>query len=318
MLNAHATKSGDAGMQGAKPFWIDLLNPTSEEIAQVAAEYGIQVPSRESLQEIETSSRLRAEGQVLYVSMPLAIRDEAAGFSPVPLGFILSPRLLVTVRFSEVHGFNQVEAHIESGQPVSSAGMFCALIDCMVDFGADKLEKLSRDLASVSARAFGPQGISRHLRKPVSRALRDSLNAIGTAGDDLSRTSESMLGLQRIIGFVLKMATEWLLPEEKTRLSTAQQDLTSLVDFEAHLSGKTQFLLDAILGFINTEQNDIFKVLTIVSVVGIPPTLIASMYGMNFHNMPELSWRWGYPYGLTLIALSTLLPILWFKRRGWW
>jgi magnesium transporter len=127
-----------------------------------------------------------------------------------------------------------------------------------------------------------------------------------------------MLGLQRIVGFVLKMATDWMSPEEKTRLSTAQQDLVSLVDFEAHLSSKCQFLLDAILGFINTEQNEIFKVLTIVSVVGIPPTLIASMYGMNFHNMPELSWRWGYPYGLTLIALSILLPMWWFKRRGWW
>jgi len=91
-----------------------------------------------------------------------------------------------------------------------------------------------------------------------------------------------------------------------------------LVDFEAHLSSKSQFLLDAILGFINTEQNDIFRVLTIVSVIGIPPTLIASMYGMNFHDMPELRWRWGYPYGLTLIALSALAPILWFKRRGWW
>jgi magnesium transporter len=116
----------------------------------------------------------------------------------------------------------------------------------------------------------------------------------------------------------LKAAADWLLPDEKVRLNTAQQDLVSLVDFEAHLSGKTQFLLDAILGFMTTEQNEIFKVLTIVSVVGIPPTLIAGLYGMNFHDMPELSWRWGYPYGLALIGLSTLLPILWFKRRGWW
>lgn len=130
-----------------------------------------------------------------------------------------------------------------------------------------------------------------------------------------------MLGLQRIIGFILKSGAEWLLPDEKARLGTAQQDLVSLVDFEAHLSEKTHFLLDAILGFINTEQNEIFRVLTIVSVVGIPPTLVAGMYGMNFHDMPELSWRWGYPCGLALIALialSTLLPILWFKRRGWW
>jgi len=152
---------------------------------------------------------------------------------------------------------------------------------------------LSSDLAAVSARSFRPKTSPRHGDKRISRGLPECLNAVGTAGDDLSHIRESILGLQRIIGFILKTATDWLLPEEKTRLSTAQQDLISLIDFEGHLSGKTQFLLDAILGFINTEQNEIFKVLTIVSVVGIPPTLIASMYGMNFHNMPELGWRWG-------------------------
>jgi magnesium transporter len=318
MLNSHFADSTDTASQRGKPFWVDLFNPTSEEIARVAAESGIEVPSRESLQEIETSSRLRADGQVLFVSMPLAIQDEAAGFVPVPLGFILSPQILVTVRYSEVHAFGQVEARVNKGLEVGSTTVFAALIDSMVDFGADRLEKLSSDLAAVSATAFCPKGSSVQANKRVAHALRESLNSVGTAGDQLSRIRESLLGLQRIIGFVLKMAGDWLLPERKTSLVTAQQDLTSLVDFEAHLSGKTQFLLDAILGFINTEQNDIFKVLTIVSVVGIPPTLIASMYGMNFHNMPELGWRWGYPYVLTLIALSILLPILWFKRRGWW
>ncbi len=276
------------------------------------------MPSRESLQEIETSSRLRALGQVLYVSMPLAIQDESAGFAPVPLGFALSAKVLVTVRYSEVPAFTQVEARIGQKQDAGSTQVFCALIEAMVDFAADRLEKLSGDLAVVSARAFGRQTPSQQHDKRISPGLRECLKAIGIAGDQLSHSRESMLGLQRIIGFILKMATDWLLPEEKTRLSTAQQDLVSLVDFEAHLAGKSQFLLDAILGFINTEQNEIFKVLTIVSVVGIPPTLIASMYGMNFHDMPELGWRWGYPYVLTLIALSVLLPILWFKRRGWW
>ncbi|HEY4443617.1 MAG TPA: magnesium transporter CorA family protein [Steroidobacteraceae bacterium] len=316
MLNAHTTNPGRG--EPAKVFWVDLLNPTPAEISQVAAEYGFAIPSRESLQEIESSSRLRAEGQVRYVSMPLAAQDDSAGFAPVPLGFILSPQVLVTVRFSEVHAFAQVEARIGRDPHLGSAAAFCALMEGMVDFDADKLEKLSGDLAAVSARAFRPQPSARQSDRRISRGLRDCLNAIGIAGDDLSRSRESILGLQRIIGFILKMSADWLSPEEKTRLSTAQQDLISLIDFEAHLSGKTQFLLDAILGFINTEQNEIFKVLTIVSVVGIPPTLIASMYGMNFHNMPELGWRWGYPYGLALIALSTLVPIVWFKRRGWW
>jgi magnesium transporter len=318
MVNTHSAKSGGAGAQSTNPIWVDLLNPTPEEIARVAAESGIQVPSRDSLQEIETSSRLRAEGRILYVSMPLTLQDEAAGFAPIPLGFVLSPELLVTIRYSLVQAFTQVEADVAKGLCAGSATVFAALIDGMVDFDADRLEKLSSDLAKVSARAFNPPAASVKSNKRASLALRESLNAVGTAGDHLSRIRESLLGLQRIIGFVLKTAADWLLVEQKTRLGTAQQDITSLVDFEAHLSGKTQFLLDAILGFINTEQNEIFKVITIVSVVGIPPTLIASMYGMNFRDMPELTWRWGYPYGLVLIALSILLPILWFKRRGWW
>jgi magnesium transporter len=316
MLTVHTAADRGAPRSGA--FWIDLVNPTAEEVAQVAADYDIAVPSRESLEEIETSSRLRALGQVLYVSMPLAIQDESAGFAPVPLGFVLSAHVLATVRYSAVPAFSQVEARVGQKKAVGSTQAFCALIEGMVDFGADRLEKLSGDLAVVSARAFGREGSSQPHDKRISQGLRECLKAIGIAGDQLSHSRESMLGLQRIIGFVLKMATDWLLPDEKTRLNTAQQDLVSLVDFEAHLSGKSQFLLDAILGFINTEQNEIFKVLTIVSVVGIPPTLIASMYGMNFHDMPELSWRWGYPFGLMLIALGILLPILWFKRSGWW
>src|SRR5271155_3526292 len=170
MLNAYTAKSGDTKAQSAKPFWVDILNPTSDEIAQVAAEYGIEVPSRESMQEIETSSRLRAEGQVLYVSMPLAIQDEAAGFAPVPLGFILSPQLLVTVRYSEVLAFVRVETRVGMGLHVGSASVFCALIDGIVDFDADKLEKLSGSLAGVSAQAFGPQGTSRLGHKRISRA----------------------------------------------------------------------------------------------------------------------------------------------------
>jgi magnesium transporter len=196
--------------------------------------------------------------------------------------------------------------------------VFAALIAGMVDFSADMLEKLSADLSAVSARVFGHYGKPPRRDKHFTRALRHSLDVVGHVGDHLSRIRESLLGLQRIIMFVSKAANDWLRPESRENLKIARRDIISLVDFEAHLSGKAQFLLDAILGFINTEQNDIFKVLTIVSVVGIPPTLIASMYGMNFHDMPELGWRYGYPYGLALIALSILVPIVWFRRRGWW
>jgi magnesium transporter len=314
--------------------WIDLFEPGSEERSQLQRDYHISIPSREALQEIEASSRLRVEGQVLYLSMPLGIRDEAHGLAPVPLGFILTPSLLVSLRYRALRAFDTVAAQLQDRPATGSAAVFSALVDAMVDNSADMLEQLASDLAMVSLHTFGDAGQVAALmgertppkriagaassrRGVISRELRESLRAVGAAGDLLSSTRESLLGLQRITRYVEDMGA-WIPEEVKARLASARADLNSLVDFESHLSGKTQFLLDAVLGFINTEQNDIFKVLTIVSVVGIPPTLIASMYGMNFHGMPELSWRWGYPYGLTLIALSIVLPIVWFKRRGWW
>jgi magnesium transporter len=318
MLNTYPIASDNSTQPKAATFWADLLNPTPEETARVAAECAIRIPSRDSLQEIEASSRLRVENNVLYMSMPLAIQDASHSLAPLPLGFILSQQQLITVRFSEVHAFVEVKKQVEKGICTNSTAVFYNLIDSMVDFVADMLEKLSADLASVSLQVFGTQGVPPARDKSFTHALRNSMNTVGIAGDQLSRIRESLLGLQRIVGFVAEMTTEWHMAELKSHLKTARQDLVSLVDFESHLSGKTQFLLDAVLGFINTEQNDIFKVLTIVSVVGIPPTLIASMYGMNFKNMPELSWEYGYPYGLVLILVSILVPVAWFKRRGWW
>jgi magnesium transporter len=120
-----------------------------------------------------------------------------------------------------------------------------------------------------------------------------------------------------MIPYVVSIGANWLPLEIKPHLETLRLDIASLNDYETHLTNNVQLLLDATLGLISIEQNNIIKVLTIVSVVGVPPTLVASMYGMNFRHMPELDWAWGYPYGLILIALSAILPLLWFKLRGW-
>jgi len=316
MLTAYPAP-GAAGTV-VKPVWVDLLQPTPEERDRIAREYGLRVPSREALQEIESSSRLRADGQVLTLSMPLTVPDERADALPAPFGFILSPSVLVSVRFTEVHGLAEVRARLDQGDtPADSTAVFAALIESMVDYRADLLEHISADVGAVSRRVFA-RHIPQARRAVLDGALREMLAEVGAAGDRLSEIRESLLGLQRIVGFSCEMAHDWMRPEIRARLATARGDLASLSDYETHLWEKIHFLLDAILGFINTDQNNIFKVLTIVSVVGIPPTLIASMYGMNFHNMPELSWRYGYQFGLALILASTLLPILWFKWRGWW
>ena len=304
---------------GRKPFWVDFLEPTEAEIAQVNLTWDLKVPSRAQLEEIETSSRLRTEGAALYLSMPFSIWPTADGTAPGPVGFVFSSRVLVTVRFVELKAFARVAARMESATGVSSSkAVFAALIEEMADAAADTLEMLAADLVAVSRDTFRRRGPQQRHVKRLTRLLRETLVTLGSTGETLSQIRESLLGLERIIDFTSEAAREWLDKDTQMRLKTVRQDLSSLTDFEEHLFTKMHFLLDAVLGFVNTEQNDIFKVLTIASVVGIPPTLIASMYGMNFHNMPELTWQWGYGYGLTLIALSTIIPIVWFKRRGWW
>lgn len=317
--SATAQDSTHAPSGGESSFWIDLSNPTEDEIGYVNRTWNLHVPSRSALEEIETSSRLRVAGGVLYLSMPLGLHTIPESETPTPVGFVLSKTILVTIRFANMQTVEHVAKRIErDGDIRTSSAAFLALIEEMVDVGADVLERLAAELRGISHEAFRPPGKARPRSKRLSQLLRNTLIKIGSIGETLSQIQESLVGLQRIVDFTCDTARDWLEQNSQLRLRTVRSDLSSLADFEGHLSNKVQFLLDAVLGFINTDQNDMFKVLTIASVVGIPPTLIASMYGMNFHDMPELGWRWGYAYGLSLIALSTLLPILWFKRRGWW
>jgi magnesium transporter len=309
---------------GGKPspkeaVWIDLYNPSKEEVEAAADELGIPVPTRDELEEIESSSRLQAdEDGRLLLSLPLIAHGEEDG--PTPLGFVLTPAYLLTVRFTEMHTFDMaVKFLAKQKQSCSSSEIFALLVEAMADFSADTLEKTNTALNEVSRNVFKRYGSTRqHNISRSNRRMREALVAVGGAGDTLSQIRESILGLQRILPFVTDKGKEWIDEKIVARLKVVGQDLSSLADFEVHLSNKVQFLLDAVLGFINIEQNDIFKVLTIASVIGIPPTFIASMYGMNFHNMPEYAWKYGYAWGLGLIFLSTVIPIIWFKWRGWW
>ena len=298
--------------------WIDLLSPTNEERASVEGRYGLKLPSREDLSEVESSSRVSEENGVLFLSMPIVSHASALDEPPSPVGFVLSKDLLVTIRYTQLRSFDIAAAKFsKSGGPGSSVETFAGLVDEMVDLSADLLEEIGAELDSVSRGVFPKLRKERSYVSRSNDALRDVLLDVGSAGQHLSRIRDILLGLQRIVPFVSGIERDWIPDVMQVRLKTAQSDLLSLTDYETHLFGKVQFLLDAVLGFINTKQNDIFQVLTIVSVVGIPPTLVASIYGMNFRNMPELSWAWGYQWGLALIVLSTILPIVWFKRRGW-
>jgi magnesium transporter len=298
--------------------WIDLLNPTDSEKQLVAERADVRVPSTEALSEIESSSRLVVDRGVIYLSTPVVAQADTADASLSPVGFILTKNVLVTVRFADLKAFAAVVDLTTRDQTVnSSAAVFTALLEAIVDRGADVLERLAADLDRTSRAIFRGDPAKRQHTVRSNAALRRILFVVGSTGDRLALARDVLLGISRIAPFVLSNRQDWIIPEFEARLGAVVKDVASLNDYEGHLSNKVQFLLDAVLGFISIEQNDLFKVLTIVSVVGIPPTIVAGIFGMNFKFMPELNWAWGYPFGLALIALSALVPLIWFKWRRW-
>jgi len=309
---------GTAAMPDA--VWIDLLNPSASETAFVERATGLVLPSFADLSEIETSSRLRAQNGVLYLSAPLVHRANADDPRTTPVGFVLGPELFITVRFEELIPFTTFGTTFGQAAPGTAPEAFAGLVEAIVDRLADVLERIAAELDTLSHRLFRSEPIEgKRRRRPARSAadLRVILRRIGNSGDLASKIRDSLHGLARLVPFVESMGAVWLPEVVKPRLETVRHDLLSLTDYDHFLLDQVQLLLDATLGLINVEQNNIIKVLTIVSVVGVPPTLVASMYGMNFKDMPELSWAWGYPYALALIAISAVGPLLWFRLRGW-
>jgi magnesium transporter len=300
----------------ADTVWFDLLQPSAEEVAAVERATRLRLPTLDELSEIESSSRLRSEDRVLYLSATLVYRATAEDPRTTPVGFVLTPERLVTLRFEPLTAF----AAAATVPHAAACEAFAALLEAIIDRLADVLEHLADELDALSHRLFrsGPVGDGA-ARRPARAAadLRLMLRRVGAGGDLVSKIRDSLLGIGRIVPFVASAAGPWLPDTMKPRLETMRHDIASLADYDAHLINKVQLLLDATLGLINVEQNDIIKVLTVVSVVGVPPTLVASIYGMNFKIMPELTWSFGYAYGLAVIAISAVAPLLWFKWRGW-
>lgn len=296
--------------------WIDLVAPDEAERHAVAEATGRPVPTEADLSEIETSSRLNFHDDTFVLSMPLIARD-ADRIRGVPGGFVLSKDRLVTIRFAAHLIFDRyAERETASTEhPRSAVSLFAGLMEALIDRAADGLEQIRGEMEAVSIKIFRKDAA--WANKHQDAILRDTLIALGRLGETISLIRESQVAADRIIPYVERSSVEWLPPEVKARLRIMHMDVHSLTDFDTHLNDKLQFLLDATLGFINIAQNNVMKVMTIASVVGVPPVLVAGIYGMNFKNMPELDWVWGYPYGLALIVVTTFIPLAWFKWRNW-
>ncbi len=316
MLTAFACSDGVL-RQTAGPLsdaqWIDLLQATPEEIERVTRETGLAVPTEAEISEIESSSRLATRDGTLYLSMPLVSHPETEPRS-VSLGLILSPERLITVRFAPSRLFDRFMQH--PGPVRDAPDIMIALLEAIVDRQADALEQVKAELEAISHRIFCPEMAAASGRKREDAMLRGTIVSLGRVGDLVSHIRESQVGVGRIVPYV-ETTADWLPKELKPRLRTLRRDINSLNDFDTHLNDKLQFLLDATLGFINIAQNTVMKVLTVVSVIGVPPVLVAGIYGMNFKSMPEYDWAWGYGYGLAVIGLSALIPLAILKWRNW-
>lgn len=315
---AHAEGRAPHGAIHDQALWIDMVNPDEATRQLVEAMTGLHVPAREELSEIETSSRLWREGETLTLSLPGLVRGEAGEPRSSPIGFVLSPERLLTVRFAPVPAFDTYAARCRLGQNTdrNSMSLMLGLCESLVERIADVLEREGEELDAVSRRVFRPSESRRIRPRRAETELRAMLRNIGRVGDLVSKARDMLLGLGRMIPFVLANAA-WITPEHKSRFKILRADIASLTDYDGHLANKVQFLMEATIGFIGIEQSNIIRVLTVVSVVGVPPTFFASMWGMNFRHMPELDWSFGYPVALLVIALSAILPIVLFRIRGW-
>jgi magnesium transporter len=297
--------------------WIDLLNPTDDERRQVEEATKLRLPTKGEIEAIESSSRVFSQGTTCYLSTPVLENMDSATGAVTTVGFVLSPSQLVTLRFAHAAAFDDVAVAFARTAPSSARDAFLRILESVVEQTADALEHASAELEQISHAAFRADRARRRKLAKTTEALRAALRKVGQMGDGISHIRDTLLGLGRIAAFVQENGSQGAPAADQARMGAIRGDIVSLNDYQAHLSAKVQFLLDATLGFISIEQNEIFKALTVASVVGVPPVLIAGIYGMNFRHMPELEWFLGYPFAVALIVASALVPIAWFKWRGW-
>jgi magnesium transporter len=310
-----------APVETVVPLWLDLANPSSSESRAVEQQLGISLPTRDEMDEIELSDRLYQEDGAEFMTITALTDLDSDDPRKTPITFILKGATLVSVRYAEHKPFevfsnraqrgNGVGATCTSGEPV-----MIGLLEALIDRMADTLERLANEIDGISRDVFRNKGANATKK---TRNLQSLIEQIGRKGDSLTMVRESLVSISRLTAYhaAIEIGTRKISKDSRQRIKLIQRDATALGEHAAFMSSKITFLLDATLGLINLEQNQIIKIFTVASVVFLPPTLVASIYGMNFDFMPELKWAVGYPWALVLMVLSAAMPFLYFKRRGW-
>lgn len=301
-----------AGKADRLPVWVDLHSPTPEEIHEIEERFGIEMPTREEMQEIELSSRLYEEDGALFMTVSVLTKATTDAPQTTAVTFILVKKTLITVRYADPVPFKTFIRRVKRSPSLANSAetVLFGLLEQIVDRLADLMEQTTIDLEKLSNQVFAsPED------QDSDGDHRETLRQIGRTGNLSGKAKDSLLNLHRLGLFLSTQAR--LKKDAKARLKILSRDIVSITEHANFIANKVTFLLDATLGMISLEQNNIIKIFSVAAAAFLPPTLIASIYGMNFEFMPELEWQFGYPVAIGLMVLSAVLPLLYFKRKGW-
>ena len=310
----------DAAVDKGPACWIDLVSPTQAEVGALSVLTGIDIPSRAEMDDVEPSSRLYVEDGGIFMIATLATELETHEPARTPVTFVLKGGRLLTVRYGQPRSFHLFVAHatFKPGEILDTGeAVMMGLIEAVIDRYADALEAKGLELDAISRRIFR----KRNPNAVESHNLQFVIEDIGRAGDFLAQIRESLSNLQRLLTYYTALsesrAGNKVTGSTRDTIKMVQRDVSALSELSASMAAKVTFLMDATLGLINLEQNQIIKIFSVAAVALLPPTLIASIYGMNFEIMPELQWRYGYPAAVAGMVLSAALPYFYFRKKRW-
>lgn len=292
--------------------WVDLFEPTREEELAAEKALGVLLPTREEMAEIEVSSRLYQEDGAHFMTAFVLVGAGADDERPMlaPVTFVLSGGRLITIRYVQPKAFLAYAGQAQRDPELCTGGTsaFLGLLDALVDRLADILERVSIDVDAHSNEIFS---------RDRKGAFKPILRRLGRSQAVTAKARSSLVSLARLVSFASLAEDIASLKDNRERLRSLQRDIQSLTDHSAYLTENVTFLLDSATALINTDQNEIMKVFSVWAVVLMPPTLIGSIYGMNFDHMPELRSVWGYPLALLAMIVTMAVPLWWFRRKGW-
>ncbi len=310
-LTAQRLAAGERFPESA--VWIDLQDPDEAERAALTQTLRLSLPSREHMEEIEASSRAYEEEGVLFLTLHVVAGKEGEGARLTPVSFVVTADRLITQRYEDLAAFRLFLGRNRPAAGVTAEEILLGLFETVIDHTADMLERVGDRVDRIASRVLDAGSGAES-----GRGYQPLLQEIGRAGDGASRLRECLVSFELVLAFLESRSSLQRaggLPHE--RLDTLTRDVRSLADYASFVSGKIGFLLDAVLGLVGIEQNNIVKIFSVMALIFMPPTLIASIYGMNFRHMPELDWPFAYPLVLLLMLLSAILPYRYFRRRGW-